>query len=1210
MSSTATTDNTLDNNNTNNNNYNNNNNDYNNITINKPPTDQKSYKFLKLQKNQLEILLISDPQTQQSSAAMDIKVGHFSDHLPGIAHFCEHMCFLGSKKFPKEGEYQEFIKMNGGMTNAFTGAENTNYHFSVANNKLEEALDRFAQFFICPLFTESATFREINAVNSEHLKNRQEDIWREFQLFKSTANEKHPFSKFGTGNLKTLQEIPEMEGKSIRNILLNFYNQFYSANQMKLCILGNLPILELERIAIEKFSDIPNKGIVTNDFYPTPEVKVYNESDLQKFYKVKTVSNLRDLILLFPITVHTKLGNIFGRSELYKIKPERYISHLLGHESEGSLCSFLKSKGWINGLSAGPISKFSGCQHYNNIPVDKVTVDNIPVDNTCDKMEVQTILFNLTMELTIEGESHYQEIIKYIFEYIDLLKNPKNSNTTTDKVTVDKVTDKVTVDNNNTKNSKNIIQKWVWNEMQFTSKLSFENLEMPRPLQLTTDMASNLQKYNPQDVISGSYLFEQFDENIILEMLNQLNVNNFNIYLMKQDWNDVTNVTTDNTVDNIPVDNVTSENVTSNVTKNLWKEEKWYGTQYSVENLTFEFLEELKNIKHTTIELNFPKQNPFIPEDLSIRCLQKQKQQSSEPQELVNTDMDTTNLVNTEENNNTIVKEEEEEKGPEKIEDWTDNEESKSRINFYFKQDSHFKTPRLSVFYHFTFPETYASPNTVVMIRLFTKLIDDYLNEQVYAAELAGLKYDLSVNTNGLTLLIIGYNDKLNLLNDLILKTMVKAALNGNFFNEERFHLVKESLQRTYFNFKFNQPYEHALVSTLQCLYKVKYTSLEYFDVIGEITFMEMCNFIYRWFKFMKFDILIHGNYTKEEATKLVKDSEKILFEDLQNLQKNYKIKVPKEEFNENILQLPLQKDVILPIKEYNLQNENNALEITYQISKRNLKIECIAELFLQLISTAYYTKLRTEEQLGYIVHSRLRNDHNILNISLIVQSNRFNPLICLGHSDYFIEKLLFKQVLENLNEDVLQSNISAIISKTLEKEKQMKMETVRHWSEIITKQFKFNRRFEKVKFFKEITKQDLIDFYFKYFTLNGNTTLNSDNSTTKNGNTNNESEYKRLIVMFYANKFEEEMKEFLETNKITNEMLGLDKLNKEDQLNDEKVIENKEEEKNEKKVEKEEGDNKEDEVKYERVEREIIVVKDLYQFKKTLPLYPSFHQY
>ncbi|KAL9657173.1 hypothetical protein ABK040_011395 [Willaertia magna] len=1134
-STTTTTDNTLDNNN-----------DYNNITINKPPTDQKSYKFLKLQKNQLEILLISDPQTQQSSAAMDIKVGHFSDHLPGIAHFCEHMCFLGSKKFPKEGEYQEFIKMNGGMTNAFTGAENTNYHFSVANNKLEEALDRFAQFFICPLFTESATFREINAVNSEHLKNRQEDIWREFQLFKSTANEKHPFSKFGTGNLKTLQEIPEMEGKSIRNILLNFYNQFYSANQMKLCILGNLPILELERIAIEKFSDIPNKGIVTNDFYPTPEVKVYNESDLQKFYKVKTVSNLRDLILLFPITV---------------------------------------------------------------------TVDNIPVDNTCDKMEVQTILFNLTMELTIEGESHYQEIIKYIFEYIDLLKNPKNSNTTTDKVTDNIPVDKVTVDNNNTKNSKNIIQKWVWNEMQFTSKLSFENLEMPRPLQLTTDMASNLQKYNPQDVISGSYLFEQFDENIILEMLNQLNVNNFNIYLMKQDWNDVTNVTTDNTVDNIPVDNVTSEKVTSNVTKNLWKEEKWYGTQYSVENLTFEFLEELKNIKHTTIELNFPKQNPFIPEDLSIRCLQKQKQQSSEPQELVNTDMDTTNLVNTDntivkdENNNTIVKEEEE-KGPEKIEDWTDNEESKSRINFYFKQDSHFKTPRLSVFYHFTFPETYASPNTVVMIRLFTKLIDDYLNEQVYAAELAGLKYDLSVNINGLTLLIIGYNDKLNLLNDLILKTMVKAALNGNFFNEERFHLVKESFQRTYFNFKFNQPYEHALVSTLQCLYKVKYTSLEYFDVIGEITFMEMCNFIYRWFKFMKFDILIHGNYTKEEATKLVKDSEKILFEDLQNLQKNYKIKVPKEEFNENILQLPLQKDVILPIKEYNLQNENNALEITYQISKRNLKIECIAELFLQLISTAYYTKLRTEEQLGYIVHSRLRNDHNILNISLIVQSNRFNPLICLGHSDYFIEKLLFKQVLENLNEDVLQSNISAIISKTLEKEKQMKMETVRHWSEIITKQFKFNRRFEKVKFFKEITKQDLIDFYFKYFTLNGNTTLNSDNSTTKNGNTNNESEYKRLIVMFYANKFEEEMKEFLETNKITNEMLGLDKLNKEDQLNDEKVIENKEEEKNEKKVEKEEGDNKEDEVKYERVEREIIVVKDLYQFKKTLPLYPSFHQY
>jgi insulysin len=60
-------------------------------------------------------------------------------------------------------------------------------------------LTRFAQFFLCPLFTESATEREVSAVNSEHEKNVPNDAWRFDQLEKSTAKKDHAFNKFGTG---------------------------------------------------------------------------------------------------------------------------------------------------------------------------------------------------------------------------------------------------------------------------------------------------------------------------------------------------------------------------------------------------------------------------------------------------------------------------------------------------------------------------------------------------------------------------------------------------------------------------------------------------------------------------------------------------------------------------------------------------------------------------------------------------------------------------------------------------------------------------------------------------------------------------------------------------------------------------------------------------------------------------------------------------
>lgn len=60
---------------------------------------------------------------------------------------------------------------------------------------------RFAQFFISPLFTEGATEREVNAVNSENDKNLPSDAWRLLQLDKATADPSHPYSKFGTGKL-------------------------------------------------------------------------------------------------------------------------------------------------------------------------------------------------------------------------------------------------------------------------------------------------------------------------------------------------------------------------------------------------------------------------------------------------------------------------------------------------------------------------------------------------------------------------------------------------------------------------------------------------------------------------------------------------------------------------------------------------------------------------------------------------------------------------------------------------------------------------------------------------------------------------------------------------------------------------------------------------------------------------------------------------
>ena len=146
-------------------------------------TDKREYKAITLS-NGLRALIISDPDSSHSAAALDVHVGAMSDpiNVPGLAHFCEHMSFLGTKKYPKEDDYSSFLASHGGSSNAYTDAEDTVYYFDVNAQYLDEALDRFSQFFISPLFTVSATSRELNAIDSEHSKNINNDGFRLYQV--------------------------------------------------------------------------------------------------------------------------------------------------------------------------------------------------------------------------------------------------------------------------------------------------------------------------------------------------------------------------------------------------------------------------------------------------------------------------------------------------------------------------------------------------------------------------------------------------------------------------------------------------------------------------------------------------------------------------------------------------------------------------------------------------------------------------------------------------------------------------------------------------------------------------------------------------------------------------------------------------------------------------------------------------------------------
>eukprot|EP01125_Pyxidicula_operculata_P014818 TRINITY_DN4988_c0_g1_i1.p1 TRINITY_DN4988_c0_g1~~TRINITY_DN4988_c0_g1_i1.p1 ORF type:complete len:953 (-),score=186.42 TRINITY_DN4988_c0_g1_i1:40-2898(-) len=414
----------------------------------KPQNDKRLYKSIVLG-NDLQCLLVHDAETEKAAASLDVRVGHFSDPhgVHGLAHFCEHMLFLGTEKYPEENTYSEYLNEHGGSSNAYTSKENTNYYFDVAYTHLEGALDRFAQFFISPLFTQDCTDREMKAVHSEHCKNLQNDTWRTMQLQHSTANPDHVYFKFGTGNSDTLN-IPE-----IRDKLLEFHSKYYSSNLMKLAVIGRESLEELEKLVNEKFSSVVNKKVPVPSF--SGDVFLKDQLKIKQF--VVPVKDIRKLYITFPIP---------PQEQLWRGKPSHIVSHLIGHEGEGSILSHLKSKAWGTELTAGAMDDSS-----------------------------QYALFGVIINLTADGLLHVDEIIDIVFQYIKLLKTKG-------------------------------IQKWIFDELKSISEIKFRFKDTIDPYSYAPKLTSDMHLYPVDHLLTGSDIEFDWEPELIQQVLNALTPDN------------------------------------------------------------------------------------------------------------------------------------------------------------------------------------------------------------------------------------------------------------------------------------------------------------------------------------------------------------------------------------------------------------------------------------------------------------------------------------------------------------------------------------------------------------------------------------------------------------------------------------------------------------------------------------------------------------
>jgi insulysin len=458
-------------------------------SIFKPKSDLKKYRTFGL-KNGLDVVIISDPLTTTSGASLSVRVGANSDpvHLPGLAHFCEHMLFLGSKKYPNGDDYFKTVTENNGHFNAYTDRELTNYFFDIHYFAFDKALDIFSRFFIDPLFSEEKMNKEVNSVNSEFEKNLIIDTRKRSQVFTYLTDKENPFHRFTTGNIETLMNSSKRLGVSLRDELKKFHRNFYVADKMKLVIYTNEEVEDMEDIVVEKFSEIKSSS-----GYINRERSIKAEKNKNSFnMRINEFStNSIETKLLYPNTIPLTLSTFTN-----PINPDKFGTFIffnsltLDHELQ---IVFLQK----------PLSNYFNFYHNplfyfeylldskeENSLIDQLKHENLAnkLSTSSDREYKEFSDLVLTINLTKQGVGKVQKVLSIVRSYLDYMKS-------------------------------NLISERYYNYLRKVSKLNFEFKTTHESLiyQHVSELGARAHKFPLRFLLDDKHMVFNYNQTVLVE---------------------------------------------------------------------------------------------------------------------------------------------------------------------------------------------------------------------------------------------------------------------------------------------------------------------------------------------------------------------------------------------------------------------------------------------------------------------------------------------------------------------------------------------------------------------------------------------------------------------------------------------------------------------------------------------------------------------
>ncbi|MBV4549892.1 pyrroloquinoline quinone biosynthesis protein PqqF [Pseudomonas sp. SWRI102] len=256
---------------------------------------------------------------------------------PGLAHFLEHLFFLGTERFPTGQNLMAYVQGHGGQINARTSERTTDFFLELPPAAIASGLERLSDMLRHPRLDEDSQLREREVLHAEFIAWSQDAAAQRQVALQDGLSAAHPLRGFHAGNRDSLAvSQPEFQ-----TALHGFYQRFYQGGQMTLSLVGPQSIEALGTLAATFAESVP-AGKKVDRQLPPPLMET-SESSYQR-----ARAGGRDMLFAFE--------------QLPAASPQAldFLCNWLNTHKPGSLLALLRQRSLTDSLKATPLYEFAG----------------------------------------------------------------------------------------------------------------------------------------------------------------------------------------------------------------------------------------------------------------------------------------------------------------------------------------------------------------------------------------------------------------------------------------------------------------------------------------------------------------------------------------------------------------------------------------------------------------------------------------------------------------------------------------------------------------------------------------------------------------------------------------------------------------------------------------------------------------------------------